>query len=145
MRHRFRDLVNLVLIARQAELDADAMAVALASQMAAEGLEQPERLRLARSPRWREGYATMAKAVAGVPPSLQEAERVAAALLDPVFEGHGDGQVGSSRGGLVGQAGRARLAVVSTRVMSTKARPRPGQHRATVGVAVWCAPRADVR
>ena len=83
---RYRDLVDLVLIATSQPLDGDSVAAALASERDRRGLELPAAFDFPE-PRWRDGYRA-AGHDARLPDGLADPERaraLMAAFLDPLL------------------------------------------------------------
>lgn len=85
---RFRDLVDIVLIAHDQPVDADALTAALASERLRRDLVHPRRLDVPDSPAWRRGYARLASDVPRLAErTLDDALDTARTFLDPVLSG----------------------------------------------------------
>ncbi len=90
---RYRDLADLVVIARRATLEAAALGAALRRQASHRGLELPTRLRPPENASWEIGYARTARDIPGpIESDLASAAATAARFIDPVLQG-------SARGG----------------------------------------------
>ena len=90
---RYRDLADLVLIARRATLKAAALGTALRRQASYRGLELPTQLRPPENPSWEIGYARTARDIPGpIERDLASAAATATRFIDPVLQG-------SARGG----------------------------------------------
>lgn len=84
---RYRDLVDLVLIATTQHVDADLLRVALASEQRRRGLEPGEALKLP-SADWRQGYGRVASAMPGFRViDADEAVELVGRLLEPILDG----------------------------------------------------------
>jgi Nucleotidyl transferase AbiEii toxin, Type IV TA system len=91
---RFRDLVDLVLIARTQRIRADELRTALVSERLRRGLPVVDRLVVPDEALWRSGYKAVAADVADVPEkALDDALRLARRLVEPVLNGLVDGSV----------------------------------------------------
>jgi len=89
---RFRDLIDLVLIAHTQRIGADDLATALMSERLRRGLPAASKLRVNDQVMWRTGYATIAHDVPGLAEkNLSQALRVARMFLDPVLADRADG------------------------------------------------------
>jgi hypothetical protein len=85
---RFRDLVDLVLIARSRPVRAEDLTRAIASERLRRGLVEVHELRAPDVGMWRGGYAKAASPMPGLPEqTLVEALAVAKRLVDPVLAG----------------------------------------------------------
>jgi len=90
---RFRDLVDIVLIARSQLVDASALSVALASECCRRELALPDRFDVPDRPLWEVGYLTAARDVPGVAErTLAAAVATAQRLFDPVLDGSARGR-----------------------------------------------------
>jgi hypothetical protein len=90
---RFRDLVDIVLIARSQMVDAAALCAALVSEGRRRELALPERFDIPDHALWEAGYRTVAQEVPGVPErTLAAAVVTAQRLFDPVLDGRARGQ-----------------------------------------------------
>ncbi|MEE8498682.1 MAG: nucleotidyl transferase AbiEii/AbiGii toxin family protein [Acidimicrobiia bacterium] len=84
---RYRDLVDLVLIATTQHVDADLLRVALASEQRRRGLDPGEALKLP-SADWRQGYGRVASAMPGFRViDADEAVELVGRLLEPILDG----------------------------------------------------------
>jgi hypothetical protein len=91
---RFRDLVDLVLIAHSQEVRADELAVALASERLRRSHSKVDALTVPDEVLWRSGYGTVARGVPGISEkTLAEALPLAKRFIDPVLNGSVDGHV----------------------------------------------------
>jgi hypothetical protein len=90
---RFRDLADLVLIARAAAVSADGMARALASERLRRGLPQVTALVVPDNATWRSGYRAIARDLPGLTErSFDEALVLARRFVDPVLGGAAAGR-----------------------------------------------------
>ncbi len=90
---RFRDLVDIVLIARSQVIDGQQLTAALNSERRRRGLELPAEFSIPDPALWADGYATSAQAVPGLEErDLAAALPIAKSLLDPVLTGTADGR-----------------------------------------------------
>ncbi len=88
---RYRDLVDIVLIAQTQTVDADALRTAVESERLHRSHSLPERLELPDSS-WTRGYAAIARTVAGLDvQDASDAIAIAVSLYRPVFEDGIDG------------------------------------------------------
>lgn len=88
---RYRDLVDIVLIAQTQTIDADALRAAVESETIHRNHSLPERLKLPDSS-WTRGYAAIAQTVAGLDAQdATDALAIAVSLYRPVFENLIDG------------------------------------------------------
>lgn len=88
---RYRDLVDIVLIAETQTIDAEALRTAVESERLHRDHSLPERLELPDRT-WDGGYAAIARTVAGLDVlHAADALKIAAALYRPVFDGSVDG------------------------------------------------------
>ena len=90
---RYRDLVDLVLIARESVVDAGHVTLAVRSEASRRRLRLPARLAVPQGDDWRSGYARIARAV----PQLRETEfdvavAIVQAFLNPVLDGTARGR-----------------------------------------------------
>jgi hypothetical protein len=89
---RFRDLIDLVLIAHTQQIGADDLATALMSERLRRGLPAASKLMVNDQVMWRTGYATIAHDVPGLAEkNLSQALQVARRFLDPVLADRADG------------------------------------------------------
>lgn len=89
---RFRDLVDIVLIARHQKVLAETAKAALASERDRRGLELPTSFDVPDRATWTRGYATAAKDVPGlVEKDVEAALTTAKALVDPLLDGNARG------------------------------------------------------
>lgn len=89
---RFKDLVDLVTIARGASLDSDEQRAALASEADRRSVALPNRFDVPDRSLWTPGYAAEARrSVVDVPLTLDDALDVVRPFLDPVLDGTADG------------------------------------------------------
>ena len=85
---RFRDLVDLVLIAHSQQVGADELAAALASERLRRDLWKVEELAVPDEELWRIGYGTVAREAPGVAEkTLAEALPLAKRFVDPALAG----------------------------------------------------------
>lgn len=90
---RFRDLVDLVLIAHSQVVCADDLAVALASERLRRRHPKVDALTVPDEALWRSGYGTVARGVPGIAEkTLVEALPLAKRFIDPVLAGTVDGR-----------------------------------------------------
>jgi hypothetical protein len=91
---RFRDLIDLMLIAHTQQIGADDLATALMSERLRRGLPAASKLVVHDNMMWRTGYATIARDVPGLTEkSLRQARVVAKQFLDPVLGDRVDGSI----------------------------------------------------
>ena len=84
---RYRDLVDLVLIASTQSVRAEELAAALSSEFTTRGLEMPTRVELP-SDEWIEGYAAEARNAPEFSVlDVEQGLRIARAMLEPVLTG----------------------------------------------------------
>jgi predicted nucleotidyltransferase component of viral defense system len=84
---RYRDLVDLVVIARREAVEADAVMVALRAQAKRRHLDLPDELEPPDNPGWRAGYVRIARDVPGLKEKdLGVAMQTAKRLVDPVLQ-----------------------------------------------------------
>jgi hypothetical protein len=89
---RFRDLVDIVLIARSQPVDVSALSVALVSECCRRELALPDQFDVPDRPLWEVGYRTAARDVPGVAEqTLVAAIGTAQRLFDPVLDGSARG------------------------------------------------------
>lgn len=89
---RFRDLVDIVLIARSQRVDASALFAALASERCRRELVLPDQFDVPDRPLWAAGYRTAAREVPGMAErTLAAAVVTAQRLFDPVLDGRARG------------------------------------------------------
>jgi len=81
---RVKDLVDLVLIARTSEIDADELGNAIRHTFKARGRGQPPSLLLDPPAEWRPAFRRLAEEV-GISTDMGEAHRIASALLNPIL------------------------------------------------------------
>jgi len=95
---RFRDLVDLVLIAHSHHVDADELTGALSSEGRRRGLPLMRELVVPELTLWRKGYATVANDVPGLTEKdLAEALALVKELVDPVLAGRVHGETWTPR------------------------------------------------
>ncbi|MFN2497290.1 MAG: nucleotidyl transferase AbiEii/AbiGii toxin family protein, partial [Pseudonocardiaceae bacterium] len=83
---RTKDLVDLVLIAEFANLDAVALRQAIGTTFAVRSTHPVPEALPAPPPEWRTPFAALARTV-GIPTDLACAHATAAELLDPILDG----------------------------------------------------------
>jgi hypothetical protein len=89
---RFRDLVDLVLIAHSQQVRANELAVAFASERLRRDLSRVYELAVPDEALWRTGYSTVARDVPGVAEkTLTDALSLAKRFVDPVLTGTATG------------------------------------------------------
>jgi Nucleotidyl transferase AbiEii toxin, Type IV TA system len=89
---RFRDLVDIVLIARHRKVAAETAKTALASERVRRGLELPMSFDVPDRTAWARGYMTAARDVPGLAEKDVEAALIIAkALADPLLDGSAEG------------------------------------------------------
>lgn len=99
---RFRDLVDLVAIARGASVDAAAQMAALRSEASRRGLVLPDRFDVPDRQMWEEGYrAEAGRSLLPVARDLAGALAVVRPFLDPVLNGSAAGTWDHARGAWV--------------------------------------------
>jgi hypothetical protein len=99
---RFRDLVDLVAIARGASVDATAQMAALTSEARRRGLALPDRFDVPDRRLWDEGYrAEAGRSLLPVARDLDGALAVVRPFLDPVLDGSAAGTWDHTRGAWV--------------------------------------------
>lgn len=85
---RFKDLIDLVAIARGATVPADRQRAALASEAERRGVPLPSRFDVPDRLLWEAGYAAEAKrSVIRMPATLDDALAVVRPFLDPLLDG----------------------------------------------------------
>ena len=85
---RYKDLIDLVSIARGASIAADRQRVALASESERRGVTLPARFDVPDRALWEPGYAAEAKrSVMPMPTTLDDALAVVGPFLDPLLDG----------------------------------------------------------
>jgi hypothetical protein len=90
---RYRDLADIILIARRSSVDAHAVTVALRSEERRRGLTLPTKLEVQETPEWRAGYGAVARGVALLRDiDFEGALALARSLLDPILDGAADGR-----------------------------------------------------
>ena len=90
---RYRDLADLVIIARQEAVDAEAVEVALRAQAERRKLEVPSEFRPPGDRAWRAGYARVAKDVVGLrEKGFDSAVQTARRFIEPVLLGTARGR-----------------------------------------------------
>ena len=88
---RYRDLVDLVLIARTQRVDAGLLREALSSEHRGRGIASDEPLQLP-SAAWREGYEKIANATPNYPPlDADDAVEIVRGFVGPVLDGSATG------------------------------------------------------
>jgi hypothetical protein len=89
---RYKDLVDLVVIARGARLDAARQMVALSSEADRRGVSLPGRFDVPDQSLWSRGYAAeAARSQADLPRTLDEALEEISAFVDPLLQGDASG------------------------------------------------------
>jgi predicted nucleotidyltransferase component of viral defense system len=84
---RYRDLADLVVIARREVVEAEAVMVALRAQAERRHLDLPDELRPPDDPGWRAGYLRVARDVPGLEEKdLGAAVQTAKRFIDPVLQ-----------------------------------------------------------
>jgi predicted nucleotidyltransferase component of viral defense system len=83
---RYRDLADLVLIARREVVDAEAVMVAFIAQAKRRHFDLPDELQPPDDPRWRAGYARVARDVPVLEKDFGVAVRTAKRFIDPVLQ-----------------------------------------------------------
>lgn len=90
---RYKDLVDLVAIARGASVEATAQVAALASEAADRGLILPSRFDAPDREIWARGYAAEARrSLLDTAGTLEEALEIVAPFVDPLLDGSAAGQ-----------------------------------------------------
>ena len=90
---RFRDLADLVSIARGAQLEAKALAASLASEFAYRGMQLPSHFSIPSRELWASGYSRVAREAALLDAlTLDDALAEVSALLNPILGGRVSGQ-----------------------------------------------------
>ena len=90
---RYRDLADLVVIARRETMDAEAIALALRLQSDRRGLELPTTLRPPRDAGWPAGYARIARDVPDLADKdIRSAIATVSRFIDPVLQGRARGR-----------------------------------------------------
>lgn len=90
---RYRDLVDLVLIATTQSIDAVPLHTALHSEYARRDLEPPNQFRIPDAGGWQAGYQRAARDAPGlVVTMLEEATAIVASLIDPILSGRRSGR-----------------------------------------------------
>ena len=85
---RFRDLVDLVIIAHSKQVDADELAKAFTSERLRRSVPGTDQFQVPDESRWRNGYRTAAADVSSVAEkTLPEALHLAKQFIDPVLSG----------------------------------------------------------
>lgn len=83
---RYKDLVDLVAIATDASVEANAQRHAVASEADRRGVDLPPRFRVPDRSLWEPGYTTEARrSLLGIAQTLDEALEIVAPFLDPVL------------------------------------------------------------
>lgn len=96
---RYKDLIDLVSIARGASIAADRQRVALASESERRGLALPAQFEVPDRHLWEPGYAAEAKrSVVPMPTTLDDALAVVGSFLDPLLDGTAMGTWRPDRG-----------------------------------------------
>jgi hypothetical protein len=91
---RFRDLVDLVVVAHSQQVQADELASAFESERLRRGLPKLEELAVPDEEMWRTGYQTVARDVSSVAEKrLAKALPLAKTFVDPVLAGTAGGSV----------------------------------------------------
>jgi hypothetical protein len=90
---RYRDLVDLVLIAGTQEVNAGPLRAALDSEFERRGLARPARFEVPKDGNWQAGYPRAAKDAPGLTiTELADAVDLASSFLDPVLAGQAAGR-----------------------------------------------------
>jgi hypothetical protein len=90
---RYRDLADLVVVARREVVDAAALGTALREQAGRRRFELPNELRPPDDAGWRSGYARVARDVPGLEEKdIESAVATVSRFIDPVLQGRADGQ-----------------------------------------------------
>lgn len=90
---RYKDLVDLVAIARGASIDAEALARAVSSLVEQRGITLPDRFDVPDRDAWERGYAVVAgQSLLPAARTLDEALDVVRPFLDPVMNGRATGR-----------------------------------------------------
>lgn len=90
---RYKDLVDLVAIARGASVEATAQMAALASEAEDRGLALPSRFDVPDRELWARGYAAEARrSLLGTAGTLEEALEIVAPFIDPLLDGSAAGR-----------------------------------------------------
>jgi Nucleotidyl transferase AbiEii toxin, Type IV TA system len=90
---RYRDLVDITIIATTQRIDSAPLRTAVISELAYRNISMPETFTVP-STAWRNGYETLVKNLprTNAPATLQDALAIAGALLNPILNGTADGQ-----------------------------------------------------
>jgi Nucleotidyl transferase AbiEii toxin, Type IV TA system len=105
---RYKDLVDLVTLARHVRVDADEQSHALRTEAGRRGIPLPATFDVPDRGRWRIGYAAEARRAAGyVVETLEEALAVVGAFLDPILAGTATGCWSPERGAWAGSVEEA--------------------------------------
>lgn len=89
---RYKDLVDLVVIARGASVEADSQKRALASEAGRRAVRLPDRFEVPDRELWERGYAAEAgRSLLDVALTLDEALEVVKPFLDPLLDGSAEG------------------------------------------------------
>ncbi len=90
---RYKDLVDLVAIARGASVEATVQMAALASEAEDRGLALPSRFDVPDRELWARGYAAEARrSLLGTAGTLEEALEIVAPFIDPLLDGSAAGR-----------------------------------------------------
>lgn len=90
---RYKDLVDLVAIARGASVEATAQVAALASETEDRGLTLPSRFDVPDREHWARGYAAEARrSLLDTAGTLEEALEIVAPFIDPLLDGSAAGR-----------------------------------------------------
>ncbi len=96
---RFKDLIDLVAIARGAKIDAGEQSRAIRSELKRRGVALPRQFDVPDRRVWEEGYAAEAeRCLVPVPATLSEAMLVVRPFLDPLLDGTAKGTWDPIRG-----------------------------------------------
>jgi predicted nucleotidyltransferase component of viral defense system len=90
---RYRDLIDITIMARTQHVDASALRTALFSEYAHRGLAAPSHFEVP-SPAWRQGYEDLVSLYpnTNAPTNFDDALAIASALFDPVLNGTASGR-----------------------------------------------------
>jgi hypothetical protein len=96
---RYRDLADLVVIARRESIEASAALAALRQQADRRGISLPNTLRLPRAGGWAAGYARVARDIPDInEKDLSSATDTVSRFIDPVLQGVARGRWSPDRG-----------------------------------------------
>ena len=96
---RYKDLVDLVAIARGASVEASAQMAALSSEVEKRGLTLPPRFEVPDRELWSRGYAAEARrSLLDTAGTLEEAMEIVAPFVDPLLDGSANGRWDPAKG-----------------------------------------------